>query len=128
MYWQSFQQSAQWTKYFKFLVLSSKKVVEDDFSLFRVLGRGGFGLVNGCKKATTGKLYAMKMMNKKRVKMKKSENLCINERKTLAAVDSPFIVCLRYAFATPQDLYLILDLMMGGDLGFHLTRKGHKSL
>eukprot|EP01036_Dinobryon_divergens_P036502 gene36502-47539_t len=28
-------------------------VTEDDFTLFRVLGRGGFGLVNGCKKCTT---------------------------------------------------------------------------
>jgi hypothetical protein len=26
-----------------------------------VLGRGGFGAVNGCKRSTTGKLYAMKV-------------------------------------------------------------------
>jgi beta-adrenergic-receptor kinase len=108
-------------------MLSEKTVIEDDFSLFRVLGRGGFGLVNGCKKATTGKLYAMKVMNKKRVKLKKSDGLCRNERLTLELIDSPFVVCLRYAFHTPQDLYLILDLMMGGDLGYHLARKGRFS-
>jgi beta-adrenergic-receptor kinase len=126
-HWTSFQASHHWIKYFKFLWLSEKNVNEDDFSLFRVLGRGGFGLVNGCKKATTGKLYAMKVMNKKRVKVKKSDALCRNERTTLELIDSPFVVCLRYAFHTPQELYLILDLMMGGDLGFHLSRKGRFS-
>ena len=96
-------------------------------SIPSVLGRGGFGLVNACKRCTTGKLYAMKMLNKKRIKMKKAEALCLNERKILADIQSPFVVCLKYAFATPTDLYLILDLMTGGDLGFHLSRKGRFS-
>jgi len=119
-----FKESELYIKYFKFLYLQRKPVTEDDFTLFRVLGRGGFGLVNGCKKCTTGKLYAMKMMNKKRVKMKKSEELCLNERRILAMVESPFVVCLKYSFTTDSDLFLILDLMTGGDLGFHLGNRG----
>jgi beta-adrenergic-receptor kinase len=91
------------------------------------LGRGGFGLVNACKRCTTGKLYAMKMLNKKRIKMKKAEALCLQERNILASIHSPYVVCLKYAFATTTDLYLILDLMTGGDLGFHLSRKGRFS-
>lgn len=66
----------------------------------------------------------MKVMNKKRIKAKKSEQLSINERKCLAAVDSPFVVNLKYSFQTKEDLYLILDLMTGGDLSFHLSQKG----
>ena len=119
-----FQQSAHYTKLFQLLSLASKPVTEEDFSLFRVLGRGGFGLVNGCKRCTSGHLYAMKVMNKKRVKMKKAENLCLNERNILALIDSPFVVCMKYSFATANDLYIILDLMIGGDLGFHLSRNG----
>lgn len=84
-------------------------------------------MVNGCKKNTTGQLYAMKVMNKKRIKLKRADNLCRNEHAVLKMLDSPFVVCLRYAYQTPEDLYLILDLMMGGDLGFHLTRKGRYS-
>ena len=34
----------------QFLYLQEAVVNEDDFALFRVLGRGGFGMVNGCKK------------------------------------------------------------------------------
>ena len=122
-----FTGSPLWTKLFKYLFLTERKVVEDDFSLFRVLGRGGFGLVNACKRCTTGKLYAMKMLNKKRVKMKKAEALCLNERNILAVIQSPYVVCLKYAFTTKADVFLILDLMTGGDLGFHLSRKGRFS-
>lgn len=96
----NFLLSELYTKYFRFLYLQRKPVTEDDFTLFRVLGRGGFGLVNGCKKCTTGKLYAMKIMNKKRVKMKKSEELCLNERRILAMVESPFVVCVRFVFGS----------------------------
>ena len=69
----------------------------------------------------------MKMLNKKRIKLKKAEALCLQERNILAIIHSPYVVCLKYAFSTPTDLYLILDLMTGGDLGFHLSRKGRFS-
>jgi beta-adrenergic-receptor kinase len=65
----------------------------------------------------------MKTMNKKRIKIKKSEQLAICERQALAAVDSKFIVNLKYSFHSKEDIFLILDLMTGGDLGFHLHQK-----
>lgn len=126
-YFAEFQESKDWSTYFQFACISQKKVTESDFALFRVLGRGGFGLVNGCKRNYSGKLYAMKMMNKRRVKLKKAEAFCLNERNILAAIDSPYVVCLKYSFVTQQELYLILDLMTGGDLGYHIQRKGRFS-
>ena len=56
--------------------------------------------------------------------MKKSEQLALNERQALAAVESNFVVNLKYSFQSKDDVYLILDLMTGGDLGFHLHQKG----
>jgi len=41
----------------------------------------------------------------------------------LAAVESPFVVNLKYAFVSDTDVFLILDLMTGGDLSFHLAQK-----
>ena len=35
----------------------------NDFSVHRIIGRGGFGEVYGCRKADTGKMYAMKVMD-----------------------------------------------------------------
>lgn len=122
--WDAFKQAPDWTKLIEYLWHRDRKITDEDFFLMRVLGRGGFGLVTACKKGTTGTLYAMKVMNKKRIKAKKSEQLALNERACLAAVDSPFVVNLKYSFQTKEDLYLILDLMTGGDLSFHLSQKG----
>ena len=72
-----------WEKMCSFLYLQEANVDEDDFALFRVLGRGGFGMVNGCKKCTSGKLYAMKVMNKKRVKIKRSEQVSTRTARAL---------------------------------------------
>lgn len=56
--------------------------------------------------------------------MKKSELLALNEQQVLAAVESPFVVNLKYSFHAKDEIYLVLDLMTGGDLGFHLHQKG----
>ena len=127
-YFESFKHSSWWTKHFQYMCMTERTVLEEDFAIFRVLGRGGFGLVNACKRCTTGKLYAMKMLNKKRIKMKKAEALCLQERNIMALVSSSYVVCLKYAFSTKDDLYLILDLMVGGDLGFHLSKRGRFSV
>jgi len=42
----------------------------------------------------------------------------------LADVDSPFVVNLAYSFHSKEDVFLVLDLMTGGDLSFHLFQKG----
>jgi serine/threonine protein kinase len=76
------------------------------------------------KKGTSGKLYAMKVMDKRRIKMKKAESLATNEREALGHVKSLFVVNLIYSFHSKDDVYLILDLMAGGDLAYHLQLKG----
>lgn len=100
----------------------------NDFSVHRIIGRGGFGEVYGCRKADTGKMYAMKCLDKKRIKMKQGESLALNERIMLSLVSngdgSPFIVCMTYAFHTIDKLCFILDLMNGGDLHYHLSQHG----
>ncbi|CAF4572614.1 unnamed protein product [Rotaria sp. Silwood2] len=100
----------------------------NDFSVHRIIGRGGFGEVYGCRKADTGKMYAMKCLDKKRIKMKQGETLALNERIMLSLVSigegCPFIVCMTYAFHTTDKLCFILDLMNGGDLHYHLSQHG----
>jgi serine/threonine protein kinase len=48
----------------------------------------------------------------------------IQERRLLEEIDSPFICNLRYAFQDDENLFMVLDLMLGGDLRFHLDRVG----
>ena len=123
-HWAPFRNSFWWIKYHQFLCISSRNVTCFDFITFRVLGKGGFGMVNACKNRSTGKIFAMKRLHKRGIKMKKAEAHCIQERLILAKIHSSFVVYMRYAYSTPTDLYIILDLMTGGDLGFHLCNRG----
>lgn len=123
-----FRVSNQYRTYFNFMVLKRDTMSDEYFSLFRVLGRGGFGIVYGCKHCRSGKMYAMKVLNRKRLKTMSYNEACLTERNLLASLDSPFVTALVYAFQSPEHLYLILELMSGGDLKYHLHRKGRFNL
>lgn len=56
--------------------LEAQPVGEDWFLDFRVLGRGGFGEVSACQMKATGKMYACKKLNKKRLKKRKGYQVC----------------------------------------------------
>ncbi|CEP18525.1 hypothetical protein [Parasitella parasitica] len=55
--------------------------------------------------------------------MKAVENI-LSERRLLEHIDYSLIVNLRYAFQDDENLFMVLDLMLGGDLRFHLDRLG----
>jgi len=94
------------------------------FLLLRCVGKGAFGKVRVVQHKQTSELYALKYINKaKCVKMKAVPNI-IQERRLLEEVDHPFIVNLRYAFQDDENCFFVLDLMLGGDLRFHLERLG----
>ncbi|KAH6916221.1 AGC/YANK protein kinase [Coprinopsis sp. MPI-PUGE-AT-0042] len=94
------------------------------FVLLRCVGKGAFGKVRVVQHKQTKDLYALKYINKtKCVKMKAVPNV-IQERRLLEEVDHPYIVNLRYAFQDDENCFFVLDLMLGGDLRFHLERLG----
>jgi serine/threonine kinase 32 len=47
----------------------------------------------------------------------------IRERRMLEHLNHPFLCNLRYSFQDVEYLYLVVDLMNGGDLRFHIQRK-----
>ena len=47
----------------------------------------------------------------------------MNERVLLSQLNSPFLVNMHYAFQDRDTLYLVLDLMEGGDLRYHIGNK-----
>lgn len=65
----------------------------------------------------------MKEMMKARVIAKKSVFSVMNELKLLAQIKSDFIVNVHYAFQDRDNLFLIMDLLLGGDLRFHIARQ-----
>eukprot|EP00047_Mylnosiga_fluctuans_P003990 m.232160 g.232160 ORF g.232160 m.232160 type:complete len:734 (+) comp12307_c0_seq1:159-2360(+) len=122
--WAAFKESSNWIRYCQWKHLEANmKVSEKDFDVHRILGRGGFGEVFGCRKHDTGNMFAMKKLDKRRLKSKHQESSAVHERNVLAEMHSKFVTNLKYAFHDKDTLYLILDLMEGGDLSWHLKQR-----
>uniref|UniRef100_W5MUS8 G protein-coupled receptor kinase n=2 Tax=Lepisosteus TaxID=7916 RepID=W5MUS8_LEPOC len=100
--------------------LEAQPIGEDWFLDFRILGKGGFGEVSATQMRATGKLYACKKLSKKRLKKRKGYEGAMVEKRILARVHSRFIVSLAYAFQTKTDLCLVMTIMNGGDLRYHI--------
>lgn len=93
----------------------------EDFEIKYAIGRGGFGKVWKVVHKASGKIYAMKEMKKNLIIEKRSVAGVMNERYFLGVLHHSFIVNLHYAFQTKTSLYLVLDLMSGGDLRFYIS-------
>ncbi|RIB01544.1 kinase-like domain-containing protein [Gigaspora rosea] len=93
------------------------------FHLLRSVGKGAFGKVRVVQHKRTKIIYALKYINKaKCIKMRAVENI-IQERRLLEEIEYPLVCNLRYAFQDDENLFMVLDLMLGGDLRFHLERQ-----
>lgn len=104
--------------------LEKKAINKNTFRHYRVLGKGGFGEVCATQSRASGKMYAEKKLNKKRIKKKKGEQMALNEKELLEKVNSIFVVSLAYAYETKENLCMVLTLMNGGDLKFHIHSMG----
>ncbi|ATY58936.1 kinase-like domain [Cordyceps militaris] len=93
------------------------------FRLLRVVGRGAFGKVRIVERKDTGLSFALKYIRKDEVVKSESVRNIVRERRMLEHVNHPFICNLRYSFQDIEYMYLIVDLMSGGDLRFHISRK-----
>uniref|UniRef100_A0A672QTQ1 G protein-coupled receptor kinase 7b n=1 Tax=Sinocyclocheilus grahami TaxID=75366 RepID=A0A672QTQ1_SINGR len=71
-----------------------------------------------------GQMYACKKLDQKRLKKKGGEKMALLEKKILEKVNSLFLVNLAYAFDTTTHLCLVMTLMNGGDLKYHIYHTG----
>eukprot|EP01002_Notosolenus_urceolatus_P000043 NODE_1011_length_1620_cov_28.866964_g836_i0.p1 GENE.NODE_1011_length_1620_cov_28.866964_g836_i0~~NODE_1011_length_1620_cov_28.866964_g836_i0.p1 ORF type:complete len:471 (+),score=127.04 NODE_1011_length_1620_cov_28.866964_g836_i0:127-1539(+) len=99
-----------------------RKVGLADFELITVIGRGSFGKVmKVCLKGDPAATpYAMKVIRKDVVFKEDMVSNTRTEKNLLQSLVHPYIVRLHFAFQTRERLYLILDLLSGGELFFHL--------
>lgn len=94
------------------------------FDLLRVIGRGSFGKVYVVRKKDTNRIYAMKVLRKSRIISRSEVTHTMAEKTVLAQVRNPFIVPLKFAFQSPDKLYLVLAFINGGELFHHLQAQG----
>lgn len=64
----------------------------------------------------------MKEMSKAKIISKKSVNSVMNERNLLQQLKHQFLVNMVWAFQDRENLYLVMDLLSGGDLRYHIGK------
>lgn len=81
-----------------------------------------------CQVRATGMMYACKKLEKTHVKKRRGEAMALNEKQILEGLDSRFVVNLAYAYETKHALCLVLTMMSGGDLKYHIYNIGEPGL
>ncbi|XP_035570057.1 G protein-coupled receptor kinase 4 isoform X8 [Canis lupus baileyi] len=122
---EEYLESPYFSRFLQWKWLERQPVTKNTFRNYRVLGKGGFGEVCACQVRATGRMYACKKLEKKRIKKRKGEAMALNEKRMLEKVHSRFVVSLSYTYETKDSLCLVLTIMNGGDLKFHIHNLGN---
>ncbi|KAM4634993.1 G protein-coupled receptor kinase 5 [Polymixia lowei] len=123
-----YQESMFFDRFVQWKMLERQPITKHTFRQYRLLGKGGFGEVWACQVRATGKMYACKKLDKTHVKKRRGESMALNEKEILEKIDSRFVVSLAYAYETRHSLCMVLSIMNGGDLKFHIYNIGSPGL
>ncbi|CAF0980153.1 unnamed protein product [Adineta ricciae] len=93
------------------------------YEILNKLGKGSFGTVYRVQNKVTDVFYAVKTIPKKLGNKSKSFSLD-NEVKLLTEVNHPNLIRLHEVLESPQNLYLIIELCEGGELGGYVKSNG----
>lgn len=86
----------------------------EKYKIGKVIGDGNFAVVKECVERSTGKEFALKIIDK--AKCSGKEHLIENEVAVLRKVKHPNIIMLIEEVDTSSELYLVMELVKGGDL------------
>ncbi|NXV13310.1 DCLK2 kinase, partial [Cepphus grylle] len=93
---------------------SGSSTILEKYKVGKVIGDGNFAVVKECVERSTGKEFALKIIDK--AKCCGKEHLIENEVSILRQVKHPNIIMLMEEMDTPTELYLVMELVKGGDL------------
>jgi len=99
--------------------------VEDKYDLKDVLGTGAFSQVRLAESKEDGQMYAVKIIDKKALKGK--EDSLENEIRVLKRLDHRNVVKLLEAYESRTSVYLVMELVTGGELFDRIVEKGSYS-
>jgi CRP-like cAMP-binding protein len=88
----------------------------EDLRILRTLGTGTFGRVKLVQHKKTMKTYALKCLQKAVVVHFKQEGNVMNEKNLLLLATHPFILQLVATYKDRNCLYMLLELVQGGEL------------
>ena len=95
-----------------------------DFNIIKGIGQGSFGCVYLVKDKLNKQTYALKKMSKYGIEKTQQQKHVANEVKILKAVNCEFITKLWTTFQDDYNVYLLLEIGLGGDMFTYLDTKG----
>jgi len=100
----------------------------DDLEVMRTLGTGTFGRVKMVRHKPTDCAYALKCMRKGQMIAMKQVDHVMNEKVIMEMCDHPFLLAAVATFQDATQLYMVFDLILGGELFTVLREKKKFSL
>uniref|UniRef100_A0A8C6KJB2 Serine/threonine-protein kinase DCLK2 n=1 Tax=Nothobranchius furzeri TaxID=105023 RepID=A0A8C6KJB2_NOTFU len=97
-----------------FVLYKPDPCISEKYEVGKVIGDGNFAVVRECEERSTGKEFALKIIDK--AKCSGKEHLIENEVAVLRKVKHPNIIMLIEEVDTLSELYLVMELVKGGDL------------
>ncbi|CAF1528528.1 unnamed protein product [Rotaria magnacalcarata] len=99
---------------------NSSTVITDKYELGKKMGDGNFAVVHRSKLRGTDREYAIKIIDKS--KMKGKEYMLDHEINIMYMCNHPNLIRLFEDYETPEEIYLVMELIKGGDLFDYITK------
>lgn len=101
-----------------------KKKRPEDFKFGKILGEGSFSTVYVVREISTGKEYAMKVLEKRHIIREKKAQYVSREKEVLSRLNHPFFVRLFFTFQDKEKLYFGLSYAKKGELLPYIIKLG----
>lgn len=101
-----------------------KKKRPEDFKFGKILGEGSFSTVYVVREISTGKEYAMKVLEKRHMIREKKTQYVTREKEVLSKLNHPFFVRLYFTFQDKEKLYFGLSYAKKGELLPYIIKLG----
>uniref|UniRef100_A0A8C5QWK7 3-phosphoinositide-dependent protein kinase 1 n=1 Tax=Leptobrachium leishanense TaxID=445787 RepID=A0A8C5QWK7_9ANUR len=102
----------------------SRKKRPQDFKLGKILGEGSFSTVVLAKELSTGREYAIKILQKRHIVKENKVPYVTRERDVMSNLDHPFFVKLYFTFQDVEKLYFGLSYAKNGELLKYIRKIG----
>uniref|UniRef100_A0A8C2BKH9 3-phosphoinositide-dependent protein kinase 1 n=1 Tax=Cyprinus carpio TaxID=7962 RepID=A0A8C2BKH9_CYPCA len=101
-----------------------RKKRPEDFRFGKILGEGSFSTVVLAKEHSTGKEYAIKILEKRHIMKENKAQYVKRERDIMSHLDHPFFVKLYFTFQDEEKLYFGLSYAKNGELLKYIRKIG----
>ena len=98
----------------------------DDLRIMRTIGTGTFGRVKLVQHTVTGKVCALKCMQKTEIVASHQEKNIMNEKNLLFECSScPFVLALLQTYNHPNQVMMLMEFIQGGELWSYIYEKSN---